>query len=164
MRILWLKLSLEISAGFPGTLGMCVSRVKQCCEFGCQTSNFGNWQSGSATGKFFLATGIFSGNYQFSKEPMYKDFNDWKKRDFNLFFATISWGMPPKPPLGRGIPTHTFHHRCTTQISATGYASCQKNFTHLATANIRFRNTVKHTRLYLGLLAVRHAVPWLRRV
>ena len=88
---------------------------------------------------FFLAT------INFQRNQYRKIMRTEKCAILTYFLPKFPGGGPPDPPLGGGIPTHTFPHRCITRNSATGCASCQKNFTHLATANICFRNTVEKT-------------------
>ncbi len=55
----------------------------QCCEFGCQTFNFGNWQSGSATGNFSPTWQLPT----FVSETLYGD-RFYKVQGKNSFYVT----------------------------------------------------------------------------
>ncbi len=88
--MLWMVLS--VLANWP--------RLLQCCEFGCQTSNFGNWQSDSATDNFFWQLDFFWQLIQYTKDIRTE--KCFKMHNFNPVFAKIpGWG--PRPPMERSI-------------------------------------------------------------
>ena len=159
-------------------------------------SNFGNWQTGSATGNFFLATGIFfwplaifkginhtknirtevltsacgkqtgsaTGNFFlatgifFWQLAIFKGINHTKNIRTEVFKVWHYNEVPSCESViyrwftslkhcnlflarGRGY-SHTYIPSSLHYVRlGTGCPSCQTIFTHLATANIRFRNT-----------------------